>query len=88
MLAALNDDRVETLVVPLGAPGRGYRCTLCGCLAVRDGVHGVRRGQTEPVPDVVESAVASALSQELPGRDADGHRGQRQRPDVGALLRF
>jgi peptide chain release factor subunit 1 len=89
VLAALGDDRVDTLVVPFGVSHKGVRCTVCGRLAL-DGERCATCGNpTEPVADIVESAVASALRQgalleTLSVIDLNGE-GERE---VGALLRF
>jgi peptide chain release factor subunit 1 len=89
VLRALNDSRVETLVVPFGLSLPGKRCVGCGRLAIDDGRCSVCGGRLEAVPDVVESAVAAALRQ--------GSRietlsflddGEVQKQEIGALLRF
>jgi peptide subunit release factor 1 (eRF1) len=61
VLQALNDGRVDTLVVPYGLESKGLRCTKCGRLWAEGGRCPIDRGVLEVVPDVVESAVASAL---------------------------
>jgi len=89
VLGALNDWRVETLVVPFGLSLAGKRCRECGRLATH-GTHCATCGGTlEPVPDIAESAVAAALRQgsrvEILSMITNGN-GQEQ--EVGALLRF
>jgi peptide chain release factor subunit 1 len=89
VLDALNDVRVGTLVVPFGLSAEGVRCTECGRLGVQGGRCRTCGGPTEPVPDVVESAVAAAFRQSarvetlsytaVPSLDGEA---------VGALLRF
>ena len=90
VLAALSDDRVETLVVPLGASGEGVRCSVCGWLGVAGKACTRCGGETEPLLDVVEAAVALAVRHgarvEVLTLLAEDQ--ERQRPDVGALLRF
>jgi peptide subunit release factor 1 (eRF1) len=89
VLQALNDGRVDTLVVPFGLSARGLRCTNCGRLWAEGGRCRTCRGRLEPVPDVVESAVASALRQSARvetitfagPRSLDGEK-------IGALLRY
>jgi peptide chain release factor subunit 1 len=90
VLNALNESRVETLVVPFGQFADGVRCTNCGGLAVSGPSCPVCGKPTEPVPDIVEEAVAKALGQgtrveTLTVLNADRANGFH---DVGALLRF
>lgn len=97
VIEALNDGRVDTLVVPFGAEAEGYRCTSCGRLAVADGTCNVCGGIRERLPDVIESAVAAALRQSSRvetlsftagnGRSGDGQNG-RDGDVIGALLRY
>ncbi|HEX9311423.1 MAG TPA: Vms1/Ankzf1 family peptidyl-tRNA hydrolase [Actinomycetota bacterium] len=61
VLAALNEGRVQTLVVPFGLESKGVRCSECGRLAQRGSRCRTCGGPLEPIADVVESAVASAL---------------------------
>ena len=87
VLAALNEARVDTLVVPFGLSLPGKRCTPCGRLAA----HGERcptcGGALEDVPDVVESALAAALRQSsrIETLSFVGNGGGQE---IGALLRF
>ncbi len=88
-LSALNDGRVETLIVPFGVSRRGLRCSSCGRLALEGDTCATCGGEVDGIPDVVESAVTSALRQsarvetlsvielEQPGEQ-----------HVGALLRY
>jgi peptide chain release factor subunit 1 len=88
VLRALNEGRVDTLVVPFGTSQSGARCVACGRLAVEGSTCATCGGDLEPVPDVVESAVAAALRQSsrvetlTMANDVAGAR------DVGALLRY
>jgi peptide chain release factor subunit 1 len=89
VLEALNDGRVDTLVVPFGLEARGARCRECGRLALGGSRCRTCGGPMESLPDVVESAVASALRQsarvETMSRvGVDSLDGAR----IGALLRF
>jgi peptide chain release factor subunit 1 len=61
VLHALNEVRVDTLVVPFGLSQPGVRCNQCGLLAPAGSVCPVCGGKLEPVPDVIESAVAAAM---------------------------
>jgi peptide chain release factor subunit 1 len=91
-LVALNEGRVQTLVVPFGASREGLRCTSCERLAVEGSACATCGGPLERVADIVEHAVASALRQgsrvetiglaSEPAAPADGADG------VGALLRY
>jgi peptide chain release factor subunit 1 len=90
VLGALNEGRVETLVVPFGMSGEGMRCAGCGRLSIGGRRCNVCRGSLEPVRDIVDHAVAAALHQGA-GVEAltmvnsgpgTGHH------DIGALLRY
>jgi peptide chain release factor subunit 1 len=89
VLDALNDARVDTLVVPFGFEAKGVRCEECGRLAESGSRCRTCGGPTEAVTDVVDSAVGVALRQSsrvdmvtFAGRDSfDGVK-------IGALLRF
>ncbi|MGH2572930.1 MAG: Vms1/Ankzf1 family peptidyl-tRNA hydrolase [Actinomycetota bacterium] len=88
VLDALNDGRVDTLVVPFGLSREGARCASCGRLAVDGAACPTCGGTLERVHDVVESAVAAALRQRsrvetlTMATDTDGAS------DIGALLRY
>jgi peptide chain release factor subunit 1 len=89
VLAALNDARVDTLVVPFDLSSQGVRCESCGWL----GLHGTGcptcGAATDPVSDVVEAAVAKALHQGSRVETLTFYQRTAQSPaDVGALLRF
>jgi peptide chain release factor subunit 1 len=87
VLAALNEARVETLVVPFGASGPGVRCSSCGWLGTSGQPCPVCGNRTEPAADIVESAVAKALRQRSRVETLSDGNGE-QPTDVGALLRF
>lgn len=89
VLEALNEGRVETLVVPLGLAREGERCPSCGRLALAGPGCRTCGGSLEPVPDVVDEALAAALRQgsrleTLAMVDVEG----RPDRDMGALLRY
>jgi peptide chain release factor subunit 1 len=88
-LASLNNGQVDTLVVPFGVSRKGVRCASCRRLALEGNRCATCGGDMDPIPDVVESAVSSALRQgarletlSLIELDQPGEQ------DVGALLRF
>jgi peptide chain release factor subunit 1 len=89
-IAALEQGRVDTLLVAADLETAGVRCSSCGHLA--------HRGKTCPacgsamveIPDLVEEAIESALRQRcrvevLPQGTADA---LAPLGDIGALLRF
>jgi peptide chain release factor subunit 1 len=87
-LAALEENRVDTLVVRDGLAMPGVRCPSCGHLAL-DGARCEMCGAaTENVPDLVEEAVEAGLRQRSrvetvrDGAELDRSGG------IGALLRF
>jgi peptide chain release factor subunit 1 len=89
VLDALNEGRVETLVVPFGISAEGVHCGSCGRLAMRGQRCPTCGGPMEAVHDLVESAVAAALRQRsrletLPLTTANGEG----EAEIGALLRF
>ena len=89
VLRALNDGRVETLVVPHAFEHAGSRCSDCGRLAATGRRCDTCGGRLEAVADVVEEAVAAALSQSarvetLSFTGIDVLDGQR----IGAILRY
>jgi peptide chain release factor subunit 1 len=89
VLAALNDGRVDTLVVPFGFSSAGVRCPSCGWLGLHGSVCPMCGSTAEPAPDVVESGVAKALEQGSRVQSLTLVNGDADRPfDVGALLRF
>jgi peptide chain release factor subunit 1 len=89
VLAALNDGRVDTLVVPFGFSSAGMHCPSCGWLGLHGSPCPVCGSATEQVPDIVESGVAKALQQGSRVESLTLANGDRDRPfDVGALLRF
>jgi peptide chain release factor subunit 1 len=89
VLGALNEGRVDTLVVPFGASAGGVRCPACGWLGAKGSRCPMCGRATEPVPDVVESAVAKALQQRSRVETLTMSEWNGKPPsDVGALLRF
>jgi hypothetical protein len=90
VLRAVVERRIDTLVVQEGFAAKGTRCPQCGWLGVSAGAQCPADGtMTEPVGNVVEAAVASALGQDahvryLPVTDVD----LEQKGSIAALLRF
>lgn len=86
-LRALNDARVDTLVVPFESGAPGVRCPECGLLDAerkrcpRCGV------PTSPVIDLVDAAVAVALRQRATVETVS-HALADEDGTIGALLRF
>ncbi|MEW6059573.1 MAG: Vms1/Ankzf1 family peptidyl-tRNA hydrolase [Actinomycetota bacterium] len=62
-LAALAEGRVADVLVSIDLAAAGARCPSCGRFAEREGECTGCGTRLEPVPDVVESAVAQALRQ-------------------------
>jgi peptide chain release factor subunit 1 len=88
-LAALNEARVDTLVVPFGRSAPGVHCPRCGWLGGDGSECPVCGGETEAVADVVESGVEKALRQSARVETLSFLDGRGSPlPDVGALLRF
>jgi peptide chain release factor subunit 1 len=89
VLGALNEGRVETLVIPIGLSAEGMRCTNCGRLSLGGRTCHACGGRLQSEPDIVDLAVAAALQQgarvetlTMLNSGPGGHH------DIGALLRF
>ena len=82
-LQALNDGRVQTLVVPMDAQSAGRRCPSCGLLAAEGTTCPRCGGEMEPVADIVDAAVAAALRLRTRVEAVTGGSAV-----VGALLRY
>jgi peptide chain release factor subunit 1 len=78
-LRALNEGRVGTLVVPLGAAEPGVRCVSCGYLGTGGGPCPRCHSRMEPVPDLLDAAVATALRHRVEVETLST-------PDAGELL--
>jgi peptide chain release factor subunit 1 len=89
-IAALEEGRVETLIVGADLKASGARCPSCGHLAPRGRSCPACGARMDEAPDLVEEAVESALRQRCRvevltqglARDLAHHGG------IGALLRF
>jgi peptide chain release factor subunit 1 len=88
VVEALNDGRVDTLVVPAGVSGHGLRCEACGALALDGSSCRMCGGPLKPLPDLVEGAVEAALRQgsRVEMLTFAGRNGEVD--ELGALLRF
>jgi peptide subunit release factor 1 (eRF1) len=92
-LDALNQGRVEVLVAPIGLSNQGIECRECGWLSSETEPRSCPScgGRMEPVPDVVDSAVARALRQSARVETLPltaGDRGAGREHQIGALLRY
>ncbi|HEX2089055.1 MAG TPA: Vms1/Ankzf1 family peptidyl-tRNA hydrolase [Actinomycetota bacterium] len=85
-LKALNEGRVDTLVVPFGRSEKGLKCPRCEWLAVTGKTCPRCGAEFEDVPDVMESAVEAAIKQSSRVQTLD--RTDTGKEDVGALLRY
>lgn len=84
-LAALQEGRVETLVVSDGTPLEAWRCSACGLLVTRGGRCPACGGDMVPVSDLAEEMVDEGLRRRCQVMTSEA----RPLPDgVGALLRF
>jgi peptide subunit release factor 1 (eRF1) len=92
VLEALNERRVERLLLPEGFQAPGCTCPQCGWVGPLDGGSCPADGtEVECRDSVVESAVELALVQNaevLMVRDDDHVRELQSFGDIGALLRF
>jgi peptide chain release factor subunit 1 len=85
-LKALNEGRVDTLVVPFGRSEKGFKCPRCDWLAVTGKTCPRCGAEFQEVPDVIESAVEAALRQSSRVQTLDRHPTGKE--EVGALLRY
>jgi peptide chain release factor subunit 1 len=88
VLDALNFEKVQTLVVPFGLIRPGFRCTESGHLAADGSVCGICQATLEPVPDVIEAAVAGAMHQGSRVEILSLLEPEETAGDIGAILRF
>jgi peptide chain release factor subunit 1 len=87
-LAAVNERRVETLVVSDGYVVEGWRCASCGLLACKGPSCATCSGSMTKVDDVVEEAVEEALLQSCHVEMCVGNADLDVAGRIGALLRF
>jgi len=86
-LEALGSGRVGELVVSIELTSPGSRCRACGRLSSSRGRCPVCGAETEPVPDVVEAAVATAFRTGSRVETVVGD-GLESLGGIGALLRY
>jgi peptide subunit release factor 1 (eRF1) len=87
-LAALNEHRVERLLVSKGYAESGWRCPETGALAVKGPTNPANGVAMERVDDVVEDAIEAALTQGLPVTICVGNADLDVLGRIGALLRY
>ncbi len=87
-LHALNEHRVERLVVSKGYAEEGWRCPATGALALVGPTNPLNGVAMEWVADVVEDAIEEALTQGLPVRTCIGNADLDDLGRIGALLRY
>lgn len=87
-LAALEENRVDTLVVRDGLRATGVRCSSCGHLALDGRRCEVCGGPTEDVPDLVEEAVEAGLRLRCRVETVRDGAVLDRSGGIGALLRF
>ena len=86
VLAALNEGRVETLLMADGFSSAGLRDTETGMLYAEQGAPGDRR--VERVPDVVEPAIEKAIEQSARVLRVSRHDDLGPLGGIGAVLRY
>jgi peptide chain release factor subunit 1 len=87
-LAALAEDRVGELLVSIDLSVPGWHCPSCGRLAEQGRTCPVCGARMDPVPDVVDMAVAQALRQGCRVETLVQPDGLSEHGGIGALLRF
>lgn len=87
-LAALNERRVERLLVSWGFSQEGWRCPDTDELAAVGPDHPVRGTRMERTDNVVEDAVEQALAQGVPVEVCVGNADLDVLGGIGALLRY
>ena len=89
VLAAVHEQRVETLLVEAGFAAPGVRCPTCGWLGADESAECPADGSaTERVGDTVEAAVARALLQSADIRVLRDRAELASHGRVAAILRF
>lgn len=87
-LAALNEKRVERLVVSKGFAQEGWRCPTTGALASVGPKDPITGEPMERVDDVVEDAIEAALTQGVRVSICIGNADLDVLGRIGALLRY
>jgi peptide subunit release factor 1 (eRF1) len=87
-LAALNEHRVERLVVSKGFTQDGWRCPETGALAIVGPTNSANGVAMERVDDVVEDAIEEALNQGVPVTFCVGNADLDVLGRIGAVLRY
>lgn len=87
VLQALNEERVETVVVPFGLSLAGARCSN-GHLAAGGSVCDLCQAPLEPLPDVIDDAIAGAMRQGSRVEVLSLLEPEETAKDIGALVRF
>lgn len=87
-LAALNERRVERLLVSKGFAHEGWRCPETGALASVGPINPANGVTMERVRDVVEEAIEEALTQDVPVTICVGNADLDVLGQIGALLRY
>lgn len=88
-LAALNERRVETLLIDEGFSAPGSVSSGSGMLhAQREGTSPVDDSELVPREDIVESAIQSALAQSADVHVVRYHDDLGVHGSIGAILRF
>jgi peptide subunit release factor 1 (eRF1) len=88
VLGALNERRVDTLLVSDGFVAPGWRCWSCDCAATKGPRCPACRGDMTRVDDVVEEGVEIALGQSCRVVTCVGNADLDVHGQIGALLRF
>jgi peptide subunit release factor 1 (eRF1) len=87
-LKALNEHRVERLVVSKGFGQEGWRCPETGALAEVGPKNPVNGATMQRVGDVVEDAIEEAITQGIPVTICVGNADLDVLGRIGALLRY
>ena len=87
-LAALNEHRVERLLVSKGYRQEGWRCAETGALAMVGPTNPATGRPMRRVDDVVEDAIEEALTQGVPVTICVGNADLDVVGRIGALLRY
>jgi peptide subunit release factor 1 (eRF1) len=87
-LAALNEHRVERLVVSKGFTQDGWRCPETGALAIVGPTNSANGVAMERVDDVVEDAIEEALNQGVTVTFCVGNADLDVLGRIGAVLRY
>jgi peptide chain release factor subunit 1 len=87
-LNAINNNRVQTLVLVDGYHENGYHCQNCGALTITNGLCENCETQLETIPDVIETAIGTVLRSKGSVEVLQPNNSLSQSGSIAATLRY